>query len=321
MGAQGPAGPQGATGAQGPTGPAGAVVPPLVVIGSLSLGDLVPSAAIRTFSQRVDVPQDAGGGSAGKTQVSAIQISRDTDVSSPMLSLAAARQDVTPTAQIVLAGGALTISLTKVLLAQVSTDSSQDGVPVEKLTLSFEKETWTYTDGGSSTTVTYDPGSEAGSGSGGGPVGPTFVFFGQGVDPTGFPTQTPFTKLILSLTTPTDPAGGGISGKTAFSPLALVTGVTGQTLNQIGAALRQTITTSVTAHVTAIDSNLAIVDRLRYQMQNVRVNSVAIDTTAAGALQDTVGLNLSKITWVAQSLTGGPDVTATWNILGGAPVH
>lgn len=284
----------------------------------MSLGDVVTTAAIRTFSQRVEVPwDDATGGSTGRPQVSAIQISRDIDFASPRLALLAANQAVTSTAQVVLAGGAFTIGLTGVVLTQVSSDSSQDGVPIEKLTLRFNRITWTYNGGGSPTTVTYDPSSENG-GSGGGQVGPNFVFFGQGVDPSGFTSETPFSKLVMSLTIPTDiGAGSGIAGRTTLSPLTLVTGVTGQTLNQLGAALRQTTASSVMAHVTAVDNSNMIVDRMRYQMQNVRVRTVAIDTTPTGALQDTVGFDFARITWTAQSLTGEPDVTTTWDSRGG----
>ena len=315
-GPAGAAGPQGATGPQGPTGPSGTATPPLVVIGSMSFGTLVTSAPIRTFSQRVDVPWGLSG-PTGQAQLSAIQISRDTDVSSPNLALIAANQQATSTAQIVLAGGALTIGLTNVILTQFSTDSTQDGAPIEQLTLIFTKETWSY----GSSTVTYDPSSENG-GSGGGPVGPKFVFFGQGVDPSSFSSETPFSKLVMSLTSPTGTGpGSGLAGNTVFSPLTLVTGVSVQTLSELGAALRQTTTQAVTAHFTALDNNNAIVDRMRYDMQNVQVSTVAIDTAPNGTLQDTVGFQPAKITWTAQSLTGGPNVTTTWNIAGGGPSH
>jgi hypothetical protein len=46
----------------------------------------------------------------------------------------------------------------------------------------------------------------------------------------------------------------------------------------------------------------------------VLVTLVAIDTTPAGALQETLGFDFSRITWTAQSLTGGPDVTQTFNL-------
>jgi hypothetical protein len=87
-------------------------------------------------------------------------------------------------------------------------------------------------------------------------------------------------------------------------------------------ALRGQDITSATAHFTALaapgqDGHIATVDRLRYEMAGtVFLTSVVIDTTPAGALQETVGFDFSRITWTAQSLTGGPDVTQTWNIAG-----
>jgi hypothetical protein len=75
------------------------------------------------------------------------------------------------------------------------------------------------------------------------------------------------------------------------------------------------------AHFTALTApdpttgSVATVDRMRYEMAGtVFVTSVAIDTTPAGTLQETLGFDFSRITWTAQSLTGGPDVTQTFNI-------
>ena len=56
-------------------------------------------------------------------------------------------------------------------------------------------------------------------------------------------------------------------------------------------------------------------------MQNVLVTTVAIDTAPDGTLRDTVGFQLTKITWTAQSLTGGPDVSQTWDTHGGGQSH
>jgi hypothetical protein len=44
----------------------------------------------------------------------------------------------------------------------------------------------------------------------------------------------------------------------------------------------------------------------------VYVTLVAIDTTPAGALQETIGFDFQRLTWTAESLTGGPPVTADW---------
>lgn len=56
-----------------------------------------------------------------------------------------------------------------------------------------------------------------------------------------------------------------------------------------------------------------VVDRMRYDMEDVKVLSVAIDTSPTGTLQDNMGFALRKVTWTAQSLTGGEDVTESWD--------
>ena len=274
----------------------------------MSLGEWVTSAPIRTFSQRVDVPWD--NGPAGKAKVSAIQISRDSDLSSPPLALLAANGTVTSTAQVVLASGAFTIGLDNVKVTDVSTDSTQDGVPIEKLTLLFQKVTWTYSSGSSSTTVTYDPMADTT----GGPLTPNFVFFGQGVDPSYYAGQTPFTKLVFGLTGPNPEVG-----KTVVSPLTLATGITEETVKQFGTAIAIKGTNTVTARFTALGTT-GPVDRVRYVVKNVVVKSMAIDTAPAGVLQETLALQVGgKITWTAQPLTGGDDVTAEWDPTG--PAH
>ena len=132
-------------------------MPPLTVIGTLNLGNVVTGAQIRTFAQQVSnsaTSHSGTGSGSGTATVSDIQISRDTAVHSPTIAFIAAYATAINTAQITLAGGALTIQLNQVFINQVASDSTQDGVPLEKLSLSFESITWTYTSGGTSTTVT-----------------------------------------------------------------------------------------------------------------------------------------------------------------------
>jgi len=323
QGPQGFQGPAGATGPQGPTGPSGTAVPPLTVIGTLNLGEVVAGAQIRTFSQRVTNSSSAHSGTgagAGIATVSDIQISRDTDVHSPIISYVAATGQAIDTAEITLAGGALTIQLNQVIINQVASDSTQDGVPLEKLNLSFRSITWTYTSGGTTTTVTYD--SAQGSSSSTGGYNQNFVFFGPGVNQSAFPGQTPFSKLTLQLTNSSSAqtGTGAGSGTTDISPLTLVTGVSAQTVGHLGPALKGLNLQNATARFTALaapDQNggVATVDRMRYAMAGtVLVTTVAIDTTPAGTLQETLGFDFSRITWTAQSLTGGPDVTQTFNL-------
>jgi type VI protein secretion system component Hcp len=326
QGVAGPAGTPGAPGANGkdglkgdpgPQGPAGAVVPPLTVIGSLSMADspkaiTIPSAPIRAFGQRVDVPWE-GTEPTGKARVSAIQVSRDIDLASPDLAFIAANGVEVSTAQIVLANDALTIGLEKVRIVSASSDSTQDGVPIEKLTLEFEKMTWTYNSGGSSTTFVYDWKPEGGSGASG-LMTRNFVYLGPGVDPSLFPGQTQFTKLGYSVKVPVDEYRQ-ITGKAVLAPLTLVSGVTAATLNQMGAAFGEPSTTPrlTTARFTALATSGAAVDRIRYEIKSTMVSSVVIETAPTGALQETLTLQpAGKVTWTAQSLVGGPDVTTEW---------
>ena len=322
QGAPGVAGPQGPQGATGPQGPAGSAPPPLTVVGSVSLDDL-QNIPIRTFSERVDVdatPLSSGGGS-GRPRLSDIQISRDSDISSPKLALFAATGHVIRDAQLVLAGGALTIALSDVTVTQFSSDSTQDGVPIEKLSLSFASVVWTFNGGSTSTMASYDARLDRGTG--GGALNPAFVFFGQGVDPGSFPDQTPFSKLAIQLTNPATPGGvggGGGAGKVTISPITLATGVNEETVRQLGVSTQGRITPSVTAHFTALDVNGAIFDRLSYRVQRTVVTSVAIETNPQGALQETLGLQGTQIVWTAQSPTGGPEATAGWDVVANRPI-
>jgi hypothetical protein len=95
-------------------------------------------------------------------------------------------------------GGALTIELSDVTITELGTDSIQDGLPIQEIGLAYRRVTWTFNSGSSSTQASFDV--VLGTGTSGGPLRPNFVFFGQGVDPSAFPDETPFSKLTLQLT-------------------------------------------------------------------------------------------------------------------------
>jgi hypothetical protein len=82
----------------------------------------------------------------------------------------------------------------------------------------------------------------------------------------------------------------------------------------LGSALSGTTTPTVSAHFTAVAANGATVDRLLYEVQQVRVTSLAIETTPTGALQETLGLDLARIRWTARSLTTNSRVTTGWDL-------
>jgi len=319
-GPQGPAGPKGDKGDTGPQGPAGGSTPPLTVIGNMSLGSYVSNAAIRSFSQSFVVPTDPeSGAGSGTPQVSDIQISRDADIASPNVALAATTGGRIPTAQVVLAGGALTVNLESVLLLQNGTNLVQDGVPIEQLTLRFRKITWTYNSGETSSTLSYDTATQEYSG--GANMTPDYVAFGNNVPANSRPGQIPFSKFSFGTTIPCADVGGGCSGSAQLVSPSITSSVGAQTLAELTALVRGNLVAVVTAHFAALASDGSVVDRMRYQMAQVRVLSVGIDvgvatgvdTSPTRTLQDTMGFDLGKITWPAQSLVGGDDVTQTWD--------
>jgi type VI protein secretion system component Hcp len=313
QGLVGPAGPQGPKGDTGPAGPPGGATPPLVVIGNMSLGEFVSNAAIRTFSQKVWIPTDSGTGSAtGTAKLSEIQIGRDADTASPRVALAATRSNTIDTAQVVLAGGALTLGLEEVRLIQNGTNLIQDGASIEQLTLLFRKITWTYNSGTSSTTLIYDSAPDHGA-SGGAVMTRDYVSFGTNVDPGSRAGQIPFSKFQFGTSVPIDPATGRPSGSARFSASSIMSGVSGQTLAQLTSLFNGNPVDWVTAHFAALATSGTVVDRMRYDMEQVHVLSVAIDTSPTGTLQDNMGFDLGRVTWTAQSLTGGDDVTESWD--------
>jgi type VI protein secretion system component Hcp len=321
QGPAGPAGPKGDKGDTGPQGPAGGSTPPITVIGNMSLGGYVSNAAIRGFSQRAESPLDETGRPTGTARLSDIQITRDADISSPLVAIAATSSQDIDTAQVVLAGGALTINLDEVKVLQNVTDVVQGGVPVEQLTLRARKVTWTYNSGETSTTLSCDRGREERC-SGGAEMTPDYVAFGANVPPDSRPGQIPFSKFSFGTTVPCADFGGICTGTAKYVLPSITSGVSAQTLAQLTALMRTQEVPVVTAHFAARANETTIVDRMRYQMEVARVISVLIDVgVAMGAdtvptrtLQDTMGLYLvGETTWTAQSLVGGEDVTRSWD--------
>jgi len=291
---------------------------------------IVTDVPVLSFSQRVDVASSVHApNGAGAATVSPIQITRYSDTSSPLVSLAAAQGSVIPTATINLLpytiGGprpmyALSIKLTDVIVSQVTSDATtQNNIPLEKLSLSFGKIEWDFTtrdaagQPGPTTTTTYDVGSTAVDGNFG--YYPTFVNFAPNVSHVHFEDQTPFSSLALQLTNSgTGPALTN-AGPGVISPLSLVVPVFADTFGEFGSALRGTRVPLVTAHF-LVPGQGAPFDRLVYQMTTAQVVSVEIDTTSTGSLQETVGFDFTKIKWEAQTMNAdgsmGPVTTAEW---------
>jgi hypothetical protein len=197
------------------------------------------------------------------------------------------------------------------------TKQMQNGVPVEELVLQFRRITWSY---GSDdpATLTYDRAQREATG--GAEMAPDYVAFGTNVPPTSRPGQIPFSNFTFGTTIPcTTP--GQCTGTARFVPPSITSGVSGQTIGELTQLFRARNLEVLTAHFAALASNGSVVDRMRYQMEPARVLSVAIDmgvvmgpdSSPVRTLQDTMGLDLRRITWTAQSLVGGEDVTETWD--------
>jgi hypothetical protein len=135
-GPTGATGPKGDTGAQGPAGPPGGAPPPLAVVGSITIAG-VGELPIRKFSQRLEhaASTTGTGGGTGKVVFAPLQLVRDADINSPDLNLLAASGQHIPTAKIVLAGGALTITLANVVFDDIGVGETQGGLPLEHLAL------------------------------------------------------------------------------------------------------------------------------------------------------------------------------------------
>ena len=316
QGATGPAGPQGPKGDTGPAGPPGGTTPPLTVIGTLSFSGMSPAvsgASIRTFSQKAEVPFDpTSGGSTGKAQVSAIEISRDADFSTPAIVNYAATSQVVPTAQILLADGALVIDLEQVRVVSTGTNLIQNGNAIEQLTLRASTITWTYKKpGGAAISVTY---SNTPDGSGAGAATMTSDFIAAGTAASSFPQMIPFSKFVFGLNIPVDPATGLPTGKARLPPPLLTTGISDQTIAQLANLLTQTTVPAVTAFFKAMSfDGQNFFDRIKYKMETLKVASVSIETSSTGALQETMGLVVPTVTWIAQNEKTGATMETTWD--------
>ncbi len=320
-GAQGPAGPAGAkgdtgaTGPQGPPGPAAGEDPLLGVVGVLALDgfDTVP---IRAFTQSVQVPTSASGGGVAKANFSPIRIARDQDALSPELYLTAAKGVHIPSAEIVLAGGNLTIELDDILLTQASTDSMQNGIPLEELGLAFGAIQLTWSESGSAAiTASWDIVQNTGSG---GSLDANYAFFGPGVGASGYPNNwvhlTEFaTGINVNVVIG---AGGGGAGKAAFAPLTLTNAAMRHTVNHVVAVASGQHTSDTSAHFIALNPNNdgTKFERFRYDLEEVTGTGIVLETTPDGALTESLSLGYSRITWTALKSPGSPAISAGWDI-------
>jgi type VI secretion system secreted protein Hcp len=163
-GPQGAQGPQGAPGAQGPAGPQGppgaAAGETQTVIGQVSFkgvkqgqikgGDGTSQLMdVTHFTADLKSPRDiASGQASGKRQYQPIIIRKLTDAASPLLLQACATNETLSEVIFTLygAGGTTpktTVKLTNASCAELAHDDTQ-----ETISLTFQKITWTYIDGG-----------------------------------------------------------------------------------------------------------------------------------------------------------------------------
>jgi type VI protein secretion system component Hcp len=245
-----------------------------------------------------------------------------------MVSLKAAQGTVIPAATIMLLPRnvdgqtvyMLAITLTNVLVNQVGTDSTQNTVPLEKLSLSFEQIKWEFTprdaqnNPGPTIITTYDVAQRLVEGSSA--FFPTFLYSSTYETPIGYHDETPFSSLALQLSNSAPAQVGTGSGTATVSPLSLVVPVFKDTFGEFASALNGTSVPSVIAHYLVTRGGGESFDRLVYQLTNALVVSVAIDTTSTGTLQETLGFDFAKIKWRAWEIlpTGNPgaESSAEW---------
>lgn len=313
QGSQGPAGTPGATGPQGPAGPPGPAAGaelPLGVVGVFTLGNL-NAVPIRGFRQSVTaVPPAGGGGASARPTFSPIELIRDAGSGSPALNLQIASGQLEDSAEIVLAGGDFAIALEDVFITDIGVTDVQDGVPLERIGLSFRKITWEWSGDGPVVNYEYDLRSGAGAPA---DIEAPFVFFGPGVSPADFAGEVPFTALATGISAQ-PPVGGGGSGRAVFDSLQLVTSPEREVVTHFGSIASGTTTPAVSARFTALNQDGEAVDRLRYDLELVRTELVELSTNPDGSLSETIGFNFGTIAWTAESLTGGATQSAGWDL-------
>jgi len=314
-GAPGAPGATGATGPAGPPGPAGGAELPLGVVGVLSLGDL-DAVPIRSFRQAVRTVASMGGGGAARPTFEPIELVRDAGFGSPGLSLQVARGLLTDEAEIVLAGGDFAIKLEDVFITEVGVNDIQDGVPLERIGLSFGKVTWEWSGDGPTVEFEWDVRANTG---GSVSIDPVFVSFGPGVSPGDYAGEIPFKELQTGLGA-VPPSGGGGAGRAVFAPLTLVTTPEKEIVSHFGSVASGALSPSVSAHFTALNTDGDAIDRLRYDLEHVRTEAVELVTNPDGSLSESISFDYGSIVWTAESLSGGAEQSGGWDVRANAPL-
>ena len=323
-GPAGPAGPKGDTGAAGPQGlpgPAAGDPVPLGTVGVLTL-DSIGTMPIRFFSQSVQntVVVSGGGGGTGKAQFGPVAVTRDQDRFSPILSRKAADGTHFASADLVLAGGKLTIELEDIVIVGDSTDTIQDGVLLENIALDFRRITWKWTDTNSATReASWDIAANTGSSGG---VAGDYAFYGPGVNPpsnaadwiecTGFATGISAEALHAG-------TGGG-TGKAQFEPINLETEASAETLQHFGAVASGKHDTTAAVHFLKMTAPGDVAyERIRYDLESVTGLGVQLQTTPTGELTESLSLDYNIIKWTAKDSATAASTTGGWNIPANRP--
>jgi len=316
-GAAGPKGDTGATGPQGPPGPAAGQDPLLGVVGVLTLDgfDTVP---IRAFAQSIEVAASTSGGGVSKPTFSPIRIVRDQDALSPQLYVTAAKGTHIPSAEIVLAGGNLTIELDDVLLSEGSTDSMQNGIPLEELGLAYGAIQLTWSEnGGAAITASWDIVQNTG---GGANLDSDYVFFGPGVGPSAATNGwIPLTDFAAGLSVSTTIGAGGTgAGKASFTPLTLTNAAMRHTINHLVAVASGKHTTDTSAHFIAQSpvGDGTTFERFRYDLEDVTGTGIVLETTPDGTVTESLSVGYARITWTALKSPNSAAITDGWDVLG-----
>jgi type VI protein secretion system component Hcp len=279
--------------------------------------DGIPTVPIRAYSQRFDLPQSTSGGGSGtgKVQAGPLFVSRDADRNTPILHGLAAQGQHIEDVELTLLDGGLTIGLEDAQLVGVEVNGLQDDVPQEELAFSFGAVRFTFTpSGGAATEVVID--LAAGTTLGPTDVAGDFAFFGTGVSPSLYPATIPFSTLAAGLDI-TASLGGGGAGKPSFDPLTLVTGISAETIAHLGAVATGAHTEETTARFVALDSDGGeAFDRLRYDLEDVLVQSVQLETKGS-SLEETFSMSFKMVTWTAQDDADEAEVSASYDVAAG----
>jgi len=263
----------------------------------------LPVAPIRAFRQ--EFAYASYEEIAGPPELSPIEIVRDSDVASPELYGLLVEGTVLPEVQIVLADGALSLTLENALLLEMGGDGTQSDRPLERLVIAYRRVVWTVDEGGPLLEASYDLVTHEGGGLTWGAE--SYVHPGPGV--AAEQGALLFSELTSGVVVPF--ADGRQVGSARLEALGLVTRAGAPTLAHLGALIQDDVAPSFTARFTALSDQGRPIDRFAYRLAPARVMSVRLETEPDGTLTESLDVMGQTITWSARG-PNGQAVKYTW---------